>query len=124
MNPHSKSLPAFHQQCEEPSSSVIVCPKPEGEVAKSKGKNNKNKVFAKSIGVEDNDYYRKFKEGQKLSFNISTTKYFVIKFVARNLFNFRITRAGVPESHGDPDYDIYWTDGGCTPERLYKMQPY
>lgn len=41
------------------------------------------KIFAETIGVEDNDNYSKFEENSKLVFNVSTTKYFVVRFVAK-----------------------------------------
>ncbi len=61
--------------------------------------------------------------------NVSTSKYFVIRFVAKSLFNYRISTAnvdieiGAASSH-EEDWDIYWTDGGVQPERLNRMQPY
>lgn len=47
--------------------------------------------FADSIGVEDNESYPKFKDKERLVVNLSNTKYFVIKFVLKSLFNFRLT---------------------------------
>ena len=59
---------------------------------KKKGKSNiKNWRFAKSVGVEDNASYPKFKEKERLLINMSNCKYFVIRFVAKNLFNFKLT---------------------------------
>ena len=47
--------------------------------------------FANTIGVEDNSSYPKFKEGQRLLINMNNCKYFVIRFVAKKLFNFKLT---------------------------------
>jgi hypothetical protein len=41
--------------------------------------------------VEDNDNYPKFKDKERLVINMSNTKYFVIGFVAKSLFNFKIS---------------------------------
>jgi len=46
--------------------------------------------FAETIGVEDNDNYPKFKDKERLVINLSNTKYFVIRFVANRLFNFKL----------------------------------
>ena len=59
--------------------------------ARKKRKDAKMKRFADSIGVEDNDNYPKFKEKERLVVNLSNTKYFVIKFVLKSLFNFKLT---------------------------------
>jgi hypothetical protein len=48
-------------------------------------------MFAKTIGVEDNDKYRRFKDKERLVFNISNSKYYVIRFVAKSLFNFKLS---------------------------------
>lgn len=47
--------------------------------------------FAETVGCEDNDSYPKFKDKERLTVNLSNTKYFVIKFVFKSLFNFRLT---------------------------------
>jgi len=51
----------------------------------------KMRRFAASIGVEDNDSYPKFKEKERLVVNLSNTKYFIVKFVAKHLFNYKLT---------------------------------
>jgi hypothetical protein len=63
----------------------------EAKPKKKKKKRNdaKQKRFAESVGVEDNENYPKFKDKERLVFNLSNTKYFVIKFVAKSLFNFK-----------------------------------
>jgi hypothetical protein len=43
----------------------------------------KQKEFAETIGIEDNNNYPKFEERDKLTFNCSHTKYFVVRFVAK-----------------------------------------
>lgn len=69
--------------------STATEPKPK---KKKKKKNDaKMKRFAETVGVEDNDNYPKFKDKERLVINMSNTKYFVIKFVAKSLFNFKLT---------------------------------
>lgn len=93
--------------------------------------------FAESIGVEDNDSYPKFKDKERLTVNLSNTKYFVIKFVLKSLFNFKLTFKNQDPDQMDncnydicaaagnnDDWDIFWTDGGVLPERIAKMKPY
>ena len=95
------------------------------------------KRFAETIGVEDNDNYPKFKEKERLIVNLSNTKYFVIKFVLKSLFNFKLTFKNQEPDQMDncnydmsaaagqhEDWDIFWTDGGVLPERIAKMKPY
>lgn len=96
----------------------------------------KQKEFADTIGIQDNENYRKFKKRERLIMNISNTKYFVIKFVAKKLFNFKMSykNQDVDQmdvyNYGDSgqekveDWDIYWTDAGVLPERIAKMKPY
>lgn len=94
----------------------------------------KQKMFAKTIGVEDNDRYRKFKDKERLVFNISNSKYYVIRFVAKSLFNYKLSFKTQDIKHMDnwdfdpsdkcDDWDIYWTDCGILPERIAKMKPY
>jgi len=48
-------------------------------------------MFAETIGVEDNDNYKKFKKKERLIFNTSNSKYFVIRFTAKSLFNFKLS---------------------------------
>ena len=47
--------------------------------------------YAESIGVEDNAFYPKFKDKERLVFNVGSSRYFVIRFVAKQLFNFRLS---------------------------------
>ena len=51
----------------------------------------KMKRFAETIGVEENDNYPKFKDKERLVINMSNCKYFVIRFVAKKLFNFKLS---------------------------------
>lgn len=93
----------------------------------------KNQRFAESVGVEDNDNYPKFKDKERLVINMSNTKYFVIGFVAKSLFNFKISykKQEIEEMDSNSyqqdqneDWDIFWTDAGVLPERIAKMKPY
>ena len=49
------------------------------------------KRFAETIGVEDNNSYPKCKDKEKLIMNVSGSKYFVVRFVAKHLFNYRLS---------------------------------
>ena len=102
---------------------------------KKKRDYGKQKMFAKTIGVEDNENYRRFKDKERLVFNISNSKYYVIRFVAKSLFNFKLSFKNHEISNAsnwdyDPlnekyeDWDIFWTDCGILPERIAKMKPY
>lgn len=102
---------------------------------KKKRDYGKQKMFAKTIGVEDNDKYRRFKDKERLVFNISNSKYYVIRFVAKSLFNFKLSFKNReiqnanswdydPSNDKSEDWDIYWTDCGILPERIAKMKPY
>lgn len=66
---------------------------------------------------------------------MSNCKYFVIRFVLKNIFNFKLTfkpqnveemESGYYDigSNNNDDWDIFWTDGGVLPERIAKMKPY
>ena len=58
---------------------------------KKKNHNGKQRMFSETIGVEDNDNYKKFKKKERLIFNTSNSKYFVIRFTAKSLFNFKLS---------------------------------
>lgn len=105
---------------------------------KKKRNDARNWRFAHSIGVEDNDSYPKFKDKERLLINMANCKYFVIRFVAKHLFNFKLTfknqevdqmdnnyyDEGHHKHSKDDDWDIFWTDAGVLPERIAKMKPY
>ena len=59
--------------------------------ARKKRNDAKMRRLAATVGVEDNQYYPKFKEKERLLINISNTKYFVIRFTAKNLFNYKLS---------------------------------
>ena len=50
--------------------------------------------------------------------NVSQTKYYVVRYVAKKIYNMRLTH------NEDEDWDIMWQDGAVNWERLYKMKPY
>lgn len=68
-----------------------VVQKTETKKKKKKRDYGKQRMFAKTVGVEDNDRYRRFKDKERLLFNISNSKYYVIRFVAKSLFNFKLS---------------------------------
>ena len=54
--------------------------------------------------------------------NVVNTKYKVVRYVARKVFNMRLSyKANIDDN---PEWDICWSDGGVQPERLMKMQPF
>ena len=65
---------------------------------------------------------------------MSNCKYFVIRYTAKHLFNFKLTfkqqdveqmESGYVDQPGNnEDWDIFWTDNGVLPERIAKMKPY
>ena len=85
--------------------------------------------------MEDNEKYKRFKKKERLIFNISNTKYFVIRFVAKNLFNFKLSYKNQDPGQMDnwnyenegrlnDDWDIFWSDAGIQADRISKMKPY
>ena len=103
--------------------------KQEEKKIKKKLIDEKQKVFSETIGVEDNFNYPKFDDNNKLVFNVSSSKYFVVRFVAKQLFNFRLSFKCAEEIHHNggwsvltqdnmcqhpskdtEDWDIFWTD--------------
>ena len=50
--------------------------------------------------------------------NVANTKYEIVRFVGKKLFNFKLTRVE------DEEWDLCWCDGGVTAETLSKMKPY
>ena len=55
----------------------------------------------------------------KVVLNVSDTKYAVVKYVGKRLFNWRLSY-----KHDDLDWDVLWSDNAVDPERLAKMKPY
>jgi hypothetical protein len=50
--------------------------------------------------------------------NVSQTKYYVVRYVAKKIYNMKLTH------NDDEDWDICWTDGAVSCEKLYKMKGY
>lgn len=110
------------------------------KLSRKKRNQAKMKRFAETIGVEDNDTYPRFKDREKLVMNVSTSRYFVIRFVAKHLFNFRLSFkqledpvnpmtyehmvSSQPSNKDAEDFDIYWTDSSVAVERISKMKPH
>ena len=107
---------------------------------KKKNHFDKMKKFAQTVGVEDNDAYTRCQGNQKLIMNVSTSKYFVVRFVAKNLFNYHVSFQALNEIQTDynieslvkpskimqqnEDWDIFWTDHGVGADRVARMKPY
>ena len=81
------------------------------------------KQFAETIGVAENGSYPRFKDKERLVLNVSACRYFVVRFVAKHIFNYKLSFSSLDEEGGQ-DWDIYWTDTGLQPERIAKMKPY
>lgn len=102
----------------------VVTSDDKGQKKKKKKKNEgKQRMFAETIGVEDNEKYKKFKKRERLIFNVSNSKYFVIRFVAKSLFNFKLSYKNQDvgsmdnwnyenEGRVNDDWDIFWSDAG------------
>jgi hypothetical protein len=92
---------------------------------KKKKLDQKMNEYAETIGVEDNNKYPRFKEKERLVINMSCSRYFIIRFVAKQLFNFRISFKDINSRDNaapaftvdrqaappDEEWDIFWTDG-------------
>lgn len=50
--------------------------------------------------------------------NIAQTKYYVVRYVAKNMFKMKLTHSE------EEDWDICWMDGAVPCEKLYKMKAY
>lgn len=53
---------------------------------------------------------------KKLVMNIALTKYYVVRYVAKNMFKMKLTH------NDEEDWDICWMDGAVSCEKLYKMK--
>lgn len=73
--------------------------KPNTKAARRAKKYSLMKQFAMTIGVEDNDNYTKFEDQQQLILNASTTKYFIIRFVCKELYNFKLSVKHIDAVH-------------------------
>ena len=59
--------------------------------------------------------------------NVAQTKYHVVRYVARKLYNMKLQTYNHTNQDSNDDkheWDIMWTDNGATVERLHKMKPY
>lgn len=55
---------------------------------------------------------------KRLIINVSQTKYYVVRYVAKRMYNMKLTH------NDDEDWDICWMDGAASCEKLYKMKQY
>ena len=63
---------------------------------------------------------------KKLVMNVAQTKYHVVKYVGKKVYQFKLSShlsdgSTTDEKH---DFDLYWCDNGVTVDRLYKMKAY
>ena len=65
------------------------------------------KRFAETIGVEDNSTYPKFKDDEKLILNVSSSRYFAVRFVAKHLFNFKLSFKHIEEINPAFNYEAF-----------------
>ena len=56
---------------------------------------------------------------KKLVMNVSSTKYEVVRYVAKKLNGWKLSHAEEGE-----DFDVWWTDGAVQPEKLASMKAY
>lgn len=63
---------------------------------------------------------------QKLVMNVSQTRYPVVRYVGKKLFQMRLSHVGASHENEDPknEWDILWTDSAVQCERLYRMKPF
>ena len=59
---------------------------------------------------------KKKKNKKRLIMNIAYTKYYVVRYVAKNIFHMKLTH------NDDEDWDICWMDGAVACEKLFKMK--
>jgi len=72
-------------------------------IVKKKENDARFKKYQETIGVEDNKNYHKFKDKERLLINIANCKYPLIKFVSKQLFNFRVTTKKPDEQPAVPN---------------------
>jgi tubulin polyglutamylase TTLL6/13 len=60
----------------------------------------------------------KKKAKAKVVFNITDTRYEVVRHVARKMLNYKLT------SEPEVEWDVFWTDNAVQPEFLARMQPF
>ena len=98
------------------------------------------KKFAETIGSDDNLTYNKFNDKYWLVMNVSMSRYFVVRFVAKHIFNFKLSFRTLEDYTNKPidgnnesqnngnkdceEWDILWTDNAIPAERISKMKPY
>lgn len=70
--------------------------------------------------------------------NVSMSRYFVVRFVAKHIFNFKLSFRALEDYQNKPiegenqnnvnkdceEWDILWTDNAIPAERISKMKPY
>jgi hypothetical protein len=59
---------------------------------------------------------KKKQSKKRLIMNIASTKYYVVRYVAKKIYNMKLTHSD------EEDWDICWTDGAVSCEKLYKMK--
>jgi len=55
---------------------------------------------------------------RRLMINVAHSKYYVVRYVAKKMFNMKLSY------NYDEDWDICWTDGAVSCDKLYKMKGY
>ena len=72
-----------------------------------KGSKKKSKLIKPDLLLEDGTLKKKKRKVNKkrLVMNISQTKYYVVRYVAKKIYNMRLTH------NDDEDWDICWQDG-------------
>ncbi|CDW83353.1 tubulin-tyrosine ligase family protein [Stylonychia lemnae] len=86
--------------------------------AKKKIKVVRPKIQKDEVELGESKKKKKKSKQKRLTMNVSQTKYYVVRYVAKNIYNMRLTH------NDEEDWDICWQDGAVQCERLYKMKPY
>ena len=56
-------------------------------------------------------------KGKKCILNVSDTKYSIVRIVGKKVLGWKLSK-----DEDDENWDVWWTDGGCPPEKLSKMK--
>lgn len=77
-----------------------------------------SKTGFQSVKEPAKNHKKNRKRNPKVVFNVSDTKYDVVKYVGKELFNWKLSY------ESDGDWDVFWTDSAVVPETLARMDPY
>lgn len=61
---------------------------------------------------------------KKLVMNVLNTKYHVVKYVGKKVFQMRLSTYNTDAMDEKHEWDLCWCDGGVTVDRVYKMKQF